>query len=98
GDDVAGIIFQLVLHLHVGAGKLHAPGRHAGRGGGLGFADQIVGDRPVDSQMDLRVDQTRENMFATNVNDLWRVGQHGVFADSDELAILYRHSTFDNTL
>ena len=59
-DDVVGIILELVLHLHVGAGKLHAPGGNAGGGGGLGFADEIVGDRPVDSQMDFRIDQTLE--------------------------------------
>jgi hypothetical protein len=60
-----------------------------------GFADEIVGDRPVDAQMDLRSIKP-ERMLAATLMTARR--QRGVFADGDELSIFYRHSTFDNTL
>jgi hypothetical protein len=52
----------------------------------------------MDSQMDFRVDQTRENVFAAGVDDPLRFRQCRVFADGGECTIFNRHAAFDNTL
>jgi hypothetical protein len=48
--------------------------------------------------VDLRIDQTREDVLSSDVEDFLSVGQGGVFADRDKLPVLYRDSTFDNTV
>ena len=97
-NDVTGIVLQLVFHLHIGAGELHAPSRHAGRSGGFGFADEIVSDRPVNPQVNFGINQTGKNVLSADINHLLTVRQDGVFTDGDKLSVFYCNPAFDNPL